>query len=118
MLPFGEAWTGSLIHRRPDTLYDVGNGLQQLWLDPGMTSSSVLLSEGDDLPRAHPPGDSPASAIKDLMSWRRNPLQGRATSGRGVVLALIRHRYSHQPTETAEHAVRHFPTHRQIARSR
>lgn len=32
--------------------YDVGNEFYQLWLDPGMTYSSALFAEGDDLPRA------------------------------------------------------------------
>ena len=32
--------------------YDVGNEFYQLWLDPGMTYSSALFGEGDDLPRA------------------------------------------------------------------
>ena len=32
--------------------YDVGNELYQLWLDPGMTYSSALFGEGDDLSRA------------------------------------------------------------------
>ena len=32
--------------------YDVGNEFYQLWLDPGMTYSSALCGEGDDLPRA------------------------------------------------------------------
>ncbi len=34
------------------THYDVGNEFYQLWLDPGMTYSSALFAEGDDLPRA------------------------------------------------------------------
>lgn len=32
--------------------YDVGNEFYQLWLDPGMTYSSALFDEGDDLERA------------------------------------------------------------------
>lgn len=32
--------------------YDVGNEFYQLWLDPGMTYSSALFGEGDDLHRA------------------------------------------------------------------
>ncbi|RLL62093.1 SAM-dependent methyltransferase [Paenirhodobacter hankyongi] len=32
--------------------YDVGNEFYQLWLDPGMTYSSALFVEGDDLERA------------------------------------------------------------------
>lgn len=32
--------------------YDVGNEFYQLWLDPGMTYSSALFSDGDDLERA------------------------------------------------------------------
>lgn len=32
--------------------YDVGNEFYQRWLDPGMTYSSALFGEGDDLPRA------------------------------------------------------------------
>ena len=32
--------------------YDVGNEFYQLWLDPGMTYSSAIFAEGDDLERA------------------------------------------------------------------
>ena len=32
--------------------YDVGNEFYQLWLDPGMTYSSALFNQGDDLERA------------------------------------------------------------------
>ena len=69
MLPFGEAWTGSLIHRRSDTLYDCEN--QQL-RPPVLAADRLCLTH---------------------RSKQRNPPQrvhqGRAYGLRGLVPAAV-----------------------------